>query len=262
MMTMNNTLISILLACIVLIQCKSIERPESKVESSVNEVAKQPSVCTDLRDTLYSYDYIVYLSDTLSLELVKPTFHKYKDSLTIDDLYHKRENPYSEESWQRSTKEVIRTLPRSTEGFLIFFMYIAKSGDTEAEAWLLDFYDRYFSYCVKRYESGYIRDLYIEPRTPIDPSDFRRIKQIFPSIIKVNLLAKLYGVQSGMGGGFCLDCEVYSAVRRDMLDPNQAVVGYGDFVHLYKADRERANQVFQELLDGIRSGNIKLRPRK
>ena len=249
----------IIIGAIGLFACKAKEQALD-VSSSRRVETQQHSAYTDLRDTLYSYNYVVHNRDTLTMEVVKPVFHKYKDSVSVEKLYNNKVSPGDYKGKIKSADELYFS-PGSVVSYLYLFVDIAKSGDSEAEAWLLDFYDRYFSYCVERYESGYIRDLYIEPRTPIAPSDFRRIKQIFPSIIKVDMLAELYGVQSGMGGGFCLDCEVYNTINRDIFDPNQ-VMGTIEFSRIYRADREKANQVFQELLDGIRSGNIKLRPRK
>ena len=257
---MNNTLLSVLLACIVLIQCKSIERPESKADSTVNESTLQHSTYTDLRDTLYSYNYVVYNSDTLTMEVVKPIFHKYKDSVSVKKLYRNAVNPREYKGKIKSADELYDP-PNSVVSYLYFFVDIAKSGDTEVEAWLLDFYDRYFSYCVKRYKSGIDNYLFYGPASPISHGELKRIRRIFPSINKVNMLAKLYGVQSRAYEHSCLECEVHSAIYKDIFDPNQ-VMGSIEFRRLYRSDRERANQVFQELLDGIRSGNIKLRPRK
>ena len=119
------------------------------------------------------------------MEVVKPVFRKYKDSVSVEKLYRRRANRTQYKGEIESADE-LEFSPNSVASYLGFFGEIANSGDAEVEAWLIDFYDRYFNYCLELHWPGTEVGLLMGGvyNDPINLRDFRYIGGIFLRLIK------------------------------------------------------------------------------
>ena len=247
---MNNTLLSVLLACIVLIQCKSIEQPESKADSSVNEVARRTSPNQ------------VNQSGSGDVNTLLPTRDPYqeflsrKDAISIEKLIKNKKAKSSVDQGAFSMGEQ-----------LILFSFLAQSGNQEVEQWLLDFFDEYIdALIIWNNTCDYCDGVGGVPhmfRDRFDNGMRKALDFVPPSIEKIDLIMRVYNQEPDSywaGGDHDPIINGNERVLRSLqlnipvnLRPKRKYLG--DYSHEGEMELQ---EVIEQLYNQIKMGEVKL----
>ena len=247
---MNNTLLSVLLACIVLIQCKSIEQPESKADSTVSEVTL-PTSPNQVNQSVTS-DVITPLAPRDPYQ----EFLSRKDAISIEKLIKNKKAKSSVDQGAFSMGEQ-----------LILFSFLAQSGNQEVEQWLLDFFDEYIdALIIWNNTCDYCDGVGGVPHMFKDRFDFRLSKaldNIPPSKEKIDLIMRLYNQEPDTYAGEGDHDPVINGNERVLISlrgnvpkslrPKRRYVGlYNKEVELY------LQEVIEHLYNQIKMGEAEL----
>ena len=247
---MNNTLLSVLLACIVLIQCKSIEQPESKADSTVSEVTL-PTSPNQVNQSVTS-DVITPLAPRDPYQ----EFLSRKDYVDVAAMIESSTAKMKVESGSVDMSGQIRK-----------FSQLAQAGNREVESWLLIFYDDYFDAlfswnikCEQCDGDGGVPHMFM---FRFNKSLYRALRNIPPSIKKIELIMRLYKKESDTywAGGDHDDMINGDKIVLNLLCPNitnKLCLRRGDIGRYNDEAIHEVQKLIEELYNQIVSGEVKL----